>query len=199
MNFKYWFKKITIYLSIVVSLILIVLFSLLWFVFTPGKLTPLIKKQLPSLITCKSEIKDVELTFFSTFPEFGVKINNLQLISPIKNAPNDTLLNAESIIGIVDVSEFLFHNKVIIEKVELIDTKVNAFVNEQGKTNFDIVVKDSTPDEETEFDLDLINLKKLLFENVNINYTDLSQKIALNVNDFNAEIEGIYKKDFYQL
>ena len=196
MNFKYWFKKITIYLSIVVSLILIVLFSLLWFVFTPGKLTPLIKKQLPSLITCKSEIKDVELTFFSTFPEFGVKINDLNLISPTKNAPNDTLLNAESIIGIVDVSEFLFHNKVIVEKIELICTKVNAFVNEQGKTNFDIVVKDSTPDEESEFDLDLINLKKLLFENVNINYTDLSQKIALNVNDFNAEIEGIYKKDF---
>ena len=196
MNIKFWFKKITIYLSILVSFVLIVLCSVIWFVFTPGKLTPLIKKQLPSLITCKSEIEDVELTFFSTFPEFGVKINNLQLISPTKNASNDTLLNAESIIGIVDVSEFLFHNKVIIKKIELIDTKVNAFVDKDGKANFDIAVKDSSTKEESDFDFDLINLKKLLFENVNINYTDLSQKIALDVNDFNAEIEGIYKKDF---
>ena len=147
MNIKFWFKKITIYLSILVSFVLIVLCSVIWFVFTPGKLTPLIKKQLPSLITCKSEIEDVELTFFSTFPEFGVKINNLQLISPTKNASNDTLLNAESIIGIVDVSEFLFHNKVIIKKIELIDTKVNAFVDKDGKANFDIAVKDSSTKE----------------------------------------------------
>ena len=77
MNFKYWLKKIAIYLSIFISLILIIISCLVWFVFTPGKLTPIIKKQLPSLITCKSEIKDVELTFFSTFPEFGIKINDL--------------------------------------------------------------------------------------------------------------------------
>ncbi len=196
MNIKFWFKKITIYLSILVLFILIVLFSVIWFVFTPGKLTPFIKNQLTSSINCKSEIEDVELTFFSTFPEFGVKINNLQLINPTQNASNDTLLNAESIIGIVDVSEFLFHNKVIIKKVELLDTKINAFVDKNGKANFDIVVKDSVPKEESEFDLDLINLKKLIFKNVNINYTDLSQKVALDVNDFNAEIEGLFKKDF---
>ena len=165
MNIKFWFKKITIYLSILVFFILIVLFSVIWFVFTPGKLTPFIKNQLSSSINCKSEIEDVELTFFSTFPEFGVKINNLQLINPTQNASNDTLLNAESIIGIVDVSEFLFHNKVIIKKVELLDTKLNAFVDKNGKTNFDIVVKDSVPKEESEFDLDLINLKKLIFKN----------------------------------
>ena len=196
MNFKYWLKKIAIYLSIFISLILIIISCLVWFVFTPGKLTPIIKKQLPSLITCKSEIKDVELTFFSTFPEFGIKINDFHLINPVNDAPNDTLLNAESIVGIVDVSEFLFNNKVIIEKVELIDSKVSAFVDEKGNTNFDIAVKDSTPKEESDFDLDLINLKKLLFENVYINYTDLSQKLALEVKDFNAEIEGVYKKDF---
>ena len=196
MNFKYWFKKITIYLSIIVSILLIVIFCLLWFVFTPGKLTPIIKNQLPSLITCKSEIEDVELTFFSTFPEFGIKVNNLKFINPTKNALNDTLLHAGSLTGIVNVSEFLFNNKVIIEKVALIDTKINAFVDKNGKTNFDIAVKDTTPKEQSEFDLDLINLKNLQFENLNVNYTDLSQKIGLNIHDFDAEIEGVYKKDF---
>ena len=141
MNFKYWFKKITIYLSIIVSILLIVIFCLLWFVFTPGKLTPIIKNQLPTFITCESEIEEVEVTFFSTFPEFGIKVSNLKLINPTKNALNDTLLHAGSLTGIVNVSEFLFNNKVVIEKVALIDTKINAFIDKNGKTNFDIAVK----------------------------------------------------------
>src|SRR5659263_693058 len=84
-------KRVLILFSSLIFLLLLAIGIALWFVFTPEKLTPIVRTQAAKYITCKTEIGDVELTFFSTFPRFGLKVNHFALINPVPNAPATTL------------------------------------------------------------------------------------------------------------
>ena len=98
------FKRILILFSSLIFLLMLAIGIAVWFVFTPGKLTPVVRTQAAKYLNCKTEIGDVELTFFSTFPRFGLRVNHFALINPIPNAPSKTLFSADQFVGIVDVA-----------------------------------------------------------------------------------------------
>jgi hypothetical protein len=75
-------------------------------VFTPARLTPLVRNQAEKNIPYLTEIGEVELTLFSTFPRFGIRVNGLAVISPGTGAPSDTLARADAITGVIDAKAF---------------------------------------------------------------------------------------------
>ena len=69
------------------SFILIVLIAIavsIWWVFTPEKITPLVQKQLQTMLTCETRFDRVELTFFSTFPEFTLHLHGFSMVQPVE-------------------------------------------------------------------------------------------------------------------
>ena len=58
----------------VVTLVLAVIAFAIHFVFTPEKLTPVVVGVANRSLNARLDMKSVELTFFSTFPRFGLKI-----------------------------------------------------------------------------------------------------------------------------
>jgi hypothetical protein len=48
-------------LVVVVSLVAAIA---IWLVFTPAKLTPIVRQQLPKFVTCETTLDQVDLTFF---------------------------------------------------------------------------------------------------------------------------------------
>ena len=64
------------------AVLIVTICIVLFLVFTPERFTPIVRKQVDKFITCQSEIGEVELTFFSTFPNFGLKIRQFALINP---------------------------------------------------------------------------------------------------------------------
>ena len=53
------------------------------FVFTSEKLTPVVLITANQNLNAKLDIKDVELTFFSTFPRLGLKLKDGTLVSKV--------------------------------------------------------------------------------------------------------------------
>ena len=51
-------------------------------VFTPERLTPIARQAAAQYVACPHEIGEVDLTFFSTFPRFGLRADGLLLINP---------------------------------------------------------------------------------------------------------------------
>jgi len=49
-------KRVLILFSSLIFLLLLAIGIALWFVFTPEKLTPIVRKQAAKYITCKTEI-----------------------------------------------------------------------------------------------------------------------------------------------
>ena len=118
-------------------------------VFTPERLTPIARQAADKFITCEHEIGEVDLTFFSTFPRFGLRADGLLLINPKAGAQNDTVVEAKHLVATVDVMEFLNNKNLHVHEAILDDATVNFYIAEDGTTNLtDVFVTSSDTTEE---------------------------------------------------
>jgi hypothetical protein len=193
-------KRVALGLAILVLLVVIAISIALWFVFTPEKLTPIVRKQAANYITCQYEIGEVELTFFSTFPNFGLKVNRFTLVNPLYNAPSDTLVAAEQLVGIFDVMAFWKRNELVITDLQLHNGVANAFIDSLGRTNFDIVTPDpvAEPVDTTEsVPFKFIDIKNVDFKNVSFTYVDQQLKLNAKIDNLTAQFSGYLKSDIF--
>ncbi|MGM9825867.1 MAG: AsmA family protein [Paludibacteraceae bacterium] len=144
-------KIIGITLGSLLGVVLLVIGVALWLVFTPKRLTPIVRQVADEVITCEHEIGEVELTFFSTFPDFGLRAEGLTIVNPTEGAQSDTLLSAPEVVATVDVVAFLRDENLIVKELSLRDAVVNAYLSADGKTNFDVFAlpEDTTAIEDT--------------------------------------------------
>lgn len=166
-------KLSLISLATIFVILLITIFTLSWVIFTPEKLTPIVRDQLSKNITCKFELQDVELTFFSTFPSFGIQINKFLLLNPMPGAPSDTLFYADMLIADVDFNALRNRNELIISEIYLDNSFLTLFSDQSGKVNYDIMREDEVPDT-TAFKLpfELLDIKKISLKHTHIVYAD---------------------------
>ncbi len=183
-------KPILITLASLLVLLTITISIALWFIFTPEKISPIINNQAQKIFTCEVEIGNVELTFFSTFPRFALKLDKFTLINPIPGTFSDTLVNVDRLTGVIDIIALWRKNELILSDISVSNGTVNAFVDSTGLSNFDVILTDTTEQEETDFTFDFIDLGNVKLENINLSYVDESLKINTKIQNFYAEIKG---------
>ena len=189
--------KITlISLGSLLGLILLTIAIACWFVVTPARLTSIVKNQAPNFINCDFNIEKADLTIFKTFPKVGLKINDVVLVNPMVGSPSDTLAYIDECVVSVDVKKFLDESHILIDECRLCGGYVNLFIDEQGNSNLDIFPpsEPDTIDESAEFTY-AIDLALLKFNEVDVNYTDLSVGIIADINGFNMAAKGKMKDD----
>ena len=125
-------------------------------VFTPDKLTPIARDAAGKFITCDYEIGEVDLTFFSTFPRFGLRADGLLLINPMEGAQSDTVVVAKHLVATVDVKEFLKNENLHVHELTLDGARVNFFIAPDGTNNLEVFV--SSPDTIEEVDTTAFSL-----------------------------------------
>lgn len=194
-------KRLLILFSSLLFLVVVAIGIAVWFVFTPGKLTPYVRTQAAKYITCKTEIEDVELTFFSTFPRFGLKMNNFALVNPIPNAPSTTLIRAEQFVGIVDVAALWKRDELVLTELLISNGTINAFTDHQGNTNFDIIrskpIVSKADTAQPALPFKFINIENVVLSNVNVSYIDQSQKLQATINNLTAQFSGSLISDTF--
>ncbi len=179
------FKIIAWSISSLIIIVMIGVSIALWLLFTPERITPIVQGELDKMLLCESKVDRVELTFFSTFPDFVLHLHGLTLFNPMDGAPSDTLLSASSACATIDIQEFVRHNAVVIREVLLEDAKVLAFIDADGKANFDIMPP--TEDLDTaDFELPFsrLDVEKIKMSNTRIAYYDLPMKLQ-------ADLKGV--------
>lgn len=185
------FKSLAIAFAAIVFIWVVVVGVAIWFVFTPAKITPIVRTQMAKFITCESQIGEVELTFFSTFPRFGIKVNRFALINHIPEVPSDTLVRADQFVGIVDLAAWWKRNELVFMELQLRNGAINAFVDSLGRTNFDVVKSDTvTATEDSEMPFRFINLENVELKNIDVLYIDQSMKLQTDVRDLTAQFSG---------
>ncbi|MCD4770079.1 MAG: hypothetical protein K8R35_07935 [Bacteroidales bacterium] len=179
------------------SVLIVTIGIVWWLVFTPERFTPIVRKQAEKFISCQSEIGEVELTFFSTYPNFGLKVKQFVLINPVTDTPCDTLVKVEELTCVVDAVAWLKKRELIIVGLELNGGFVYVFSDSLGNTNYDIVATDTTspPGTDSETVLPGIDIRNVVLNDVNLQYNDLLLKLNTVICDLNAKIAGTITKD----
>ena len=169
---KRFFKIFGITLASIVGVVLLVIGIACYVVFSPKQLTPIVNRVADSLLTCPHELEEVNLTFFRTFPHFGVEVKGLYVINPMEGAQSDTLLAAPDLLVDVNIKQYLDSQLIDIRQVTLNDVVLNPYINANGETNFDVLKLNKDTVEDTTatvlpFDIRLhrlaLNTKQLSF------------------------------------
>ena len=190
---KKYLKYFLITFASALLLVFIAISVALWFVFTPEKLTPVVRNQAAKFINCHTEIGRIELSFFSTFPKFGLKADRLVFINPVDGAPCDTLLKANEIVGIINISSLIRDNELIVSEFRLSDGRISAFIDSLGFTNFDIFPTDTLSiDDDTDTDMffKIIDVSNINLKDIDVSYLDLSTNMKADVRRLTATISG---------
>lgn len=192
-------KVLKIALISILSLIAVVLVAasvLIWIVFTPEKLTPIVRNQMDKMLVCEHQIDNVELTFFSTFPSFGIQIDHFLLKNQLEGSPSDTVVYADKLQASLDINALVKNNELLIEKLKLDNAFVLAFTDSLGNANYDIFKSDDVEDT-TSFQLpfNYLLLDKIELKNSQIVYHDSPMDMIISLNDFNANLDMKWQGD----
>ncbi len=146
-------KIFGITLGCIILLLAIVIGSALWVVFTPERLTPIVRNVANEYVKCEHHIGKVELTFFSTFPHFGLAIDSLTVVNPVEGAPSDTVLSVPHAVTSVDVMALLNEQTLSIPTLRVPDMQANIYIAANGQANYDILAlpQDTTAEDTTAF------------------------------------------------
>ena len=194
---KKFIKIFFISLLSLLGVLIVAICVVIWIVFTPARITPIVRKQTAKYITCKSEIGSVELTFFSTFPNFGLKVRDFALINSVKGSMSDTLVRVNELVGVVDAKAYWKKKTIILIGLEMNGGTVNIYSDSLGHTNYNIMHPDTNPSPaaESKTDLPFIEIRNIELKDLSIHYNDLSLKLNTVIRDLNAKINGTVSRD----
>lgn len=195
-------------LSTLLVVLLVAVAIVVNFIFTPEKLTPVVLNVANRTLNAHLQMEKVELTFFSTFPRFGLKVTDGVLVSKAINdtlwQKTDSLLSFKKCVVVVNPVDYLWKHKISLRYLGLEDATVYAFTNKEGKSNWDIVKSTSEQLEEDtvsqrdttiqEIDINRVSLKRS-----NVTFDDRNTRVYTRVQNLNLTLKASLKKDYSAL
>ena len=191
---KTFFKILGITLASIVGVAVVTVLAAVYIVFTPKHLTPLIDKVAKEYITCPYLLKDVELTFFSTFPEFGLRTGKVLVVNPTEGAPSDTLLMADHLVARIELKQLLKEGCINVRELAIQNALANVFIGEDGRTNFDILnlPSDTVEEDSTAGFIRCIRIEdvRLAVEAEQLTFVDLRDTISATLHDVSIGLKA---------
>lgn len=182
---KGW-KILLISLGSLLGLVIVVAAVALWLVFTPSQLTKIVNRVAANYVLAETHFDRVDLTLFKTFPDAGLKIDNVYIVNPMDGAPNDTVARIGSLTLGVDVKAFLKENKVIVHQVLVDDVAANLYMDKEGRGNYDVFPKS---DDTTSSSFSLDSLPQMDLRKIRID--DLNARLLDEKDGMDAAIDGL--------
>ena len=164
-----------------------------------GKIVSLVKSEINKKINARVDFKKVDISFFRNFPKVSIGLDDLQIIGT-GNFDADTLLSAKRLDATMDIMSFIRGKEMNIYNIFLVSPQINALVNKDGLTNWDIVKKavDKT-DKDTAGKAFNLQLNYYAIENGYVNYMDVQSNMSVVMENLNHSGTGDFTADLFTL
>lgn len=194
--------KITgISLGSLIGLVVILVLTVCWMVFSSSSLTSVAEKAIDKYSPARAEIDDVDLTLVSSYPYLAFRLNGLVVYDDMEISPYDTLAAIDAFTVTVDLKSLYKEKKIILTNLFIKGIGANLFMAADGSSNLDVFGISSDTEEEEEPGQDEVNidiyadLQKISIKNVNASYKDLASGIYAGINDLNVDLKGLLNYD----
>ena len=175
---KLFFKILA---GVLVAFILLLLGLNLYF--TNDRLKSMILPEVRQAVGTEVQVDEISLTFFRTFPRFGVELQNFVL----PGTDGDTVASLDELLVGVELFPLL-SNEISISRLQLIRPVLNYHVYEDSTTNIDFLL--DAPQEEADPDAEgyAIAIPQFNIQSANVNYRDDTSNTIVTLEDLNADI-----------
>lgn len=174
----------------------------IYFIFTPSKITPLVEKTAMEYLNADVHFGRIELTFFSTFPDFGLQMTGGTVVSKVfrdgtgGRETRDSLMSIESCLVTVNPMAYLLKNRIVVKDFVIDNPRIYAYVDSVGRANWDIVLPSDTlavADTVTSDSLELASgfrIKNVRIRNGNLIFDDRSTQLYSRLTGLNMGVDG---------
>ena len=146
-----------------------------------------LNSQLDALVAVNG---DIDLIFFSTFPEIYLSFDNVIIEDKLRM--NDTLASIGNLSLTLNPLSILKKNYTI-EGIIARDGFLHLYIDEKGLTNYNILKASEQENKSS----NILKLKKIYLSNINIDYLDKSENTLVQVFSKSTTIAGsFYDEDF---
>jgi len=170
-RFKIILKRVAYFFIGFIGLLLILFIGMrLYFEQNKTKIVTEINQKINDNISGHASIGDVSYKFLIGFPHFTIVLRKVELQDSLYKIHKRSVLKADEIEVRLNVLQ-LINRKVDIEKVVLIDTKIDLFKDKNGVSNSNIFKpkpKAKEPKSKTETEIDEIDFKNVVFISQNL-------------------------------
>jgi len=174
-----------LFLKILAGLVIffIVLLIGLNLYFTNERLRGLILPEVRSAVGTEVQVDQMSLTFFKTFPQFGVELQNFVLPDP----NGETVASLEELLVGVELFPLL-RNEISISHLQLNRPVLNYRVYPDSTSNIDFLLETPEEPEQPESEGYAIAIPEFTIQSATINYRDEPGEVIIVMNDLNADI-----------
>lgn len=182
-------------LGTVLLVLLVAIAFVINFIVTPKKLTPVVLDAANQTLNAHLDMESVELTFFSTFPQFGLKVKNGSLVSKALNdsswCKTDSLLSFKECVLTVNPIAYLTENRIVVHNLSLEEVAVYAYRNKTGKANWEVTRAsvDTIPVDTASTDFNSeIDIRNIELKHANLVFDDRNTDIYSRIDDANLKL-----------
>ena len=187
-------KIIGISLACLVGLILIAAIVALSTVTSSKQLTRLAKKYVPELVPFDLQLDRASLTIVKTFPDIGLELEKVAILSPMEGSPTDTLARVEKLILSANARKFLKEKQIVVNRCILENSRITLFTDEEGRSNLDIFKSQDNDTTTKPFDYE-IDLQEVKLINTDATYIDLRNALRAQLSGTDIDVQGQMKDD----
>ena len=180
------------------------------FVFTPAKLTPVVVNIANQNLNAKLDLGSVDLTFFSSFPRFGLRLTDGTLVSKaLRNTSwlrRDTLVTFSKATLVVNPIDYLQKQRISIYRLTIDSARVYAHIDKDGRANWDIMPSsteetpaDTTSTDTTRIATGGIDIRRLALRHASVTFDDRQARVFANLWDANLRLQAHLHKGYSML
>jgi hypothetical protein len=187
--FKYIFWSITGLFAFTLAAIS----AAVYIVFTPERITPIVVKYAGDYMNARLDCESVELTFYSTFPNFGIRLRNGSVVIPkdsLFTSPQDTLLKFDDCYISFNPVVLYKENHLIINHARLERPVIYLYVSSEGKNNWDILPQNDSAD--STMNMPEITVKRIRIDNANVVYDDRQRLLFVATDSLQLRAKGSF-------
>lgn len=157
-----------------------------------------VKSSVNNQLNAKVDFKEFDLSLISSFPNLGIKLNNLSVIGTDSFAL-DTLANVKQLQLNLNLMSVINGETYEINAVNLDEPTIYAKVLKSGKANWDIMKPDTAVATDTAKTSFKAALQKYTIENGKITYDDASLNFFMQADKLNHTGKGDFTQDVFTL
>ena len=151
--------------------------------FTNDRLKSMILPEVRNTVGTEVQVEQMSLTFFRTFPQFGVELQNFELPDP----DGETVASLDELLVGVELFPLL-SNEISISHLQLNRPVLNYRVYADSTSNIDFLLEGPDEPEDPEAEGYAIAIPEFTIRSAAVNYRDDAGDVTVSLSDLNADI-----------